>query len=117
MIAASSLPVSVDAVALAAFCARWNVAELAVFGSALRDGFGPDSDVDLLVTFRDGARHGLFALAEMEVELEVLFGREVDLVTRRSVEESRNWIRRRAILGSAVPLDTRAAGEAAHAAG
>ena len=117
MIAASALPVRVDTVALAAFCDRWKVAELAVFGSALSDAFGPESDVDLLVTFGGDARHGLFALAEMEAELEALFGREVDLVTRRSVEESRNWIRRRAILESAVPLDTRASGEASHAAG
>lgn len=115
MITASDLPVSVDAEALAAFCGRWRVEELAVFGSALGENFGPESDVDLLVTFEEGARHGLFAVAEMEAELERLFGRRVDLITRRSVEESPNWIRRRAILGSAVPLRVRAQDEASHA--
>lgn len=116
MITASSLPIKVDAVALAALCDRWKVAELAVFGSVLGERFGPHSDIDLLVTFRDDARHGLFAVAEMEAELEALFGRGVDLVMRRAVEESPNWIRRRAILESAMTLDTRASGEAADAA-
>ena len=78
--------------------------ELALFGSVLRDDFGPDSDVDLLVAFAPGARPSLFDLVEMEAELAELVGRGVDLVTRRSVEESDNWIRRRAILDSAVPL-------------
>jgi uncharacterized protein len=124
MIDASSFPVSVDPVALAAFCSRWRIAELAVFGSVLREDFGPDSDVDLLVTFDAGARHGLagarhglFALAEMELELEGLFGRDVDLVTRRSVEESANWIRKRAILDTAVPLEVQPPRNALHAAG
>ena len=90
--------------ALAAFCARWKVAELALFGSALRDDFGPESDVDLLVTFAPDARWSLFDHVRMQDELEVLFGREVDLLTRRAVEESHNWIRRKAILSSAVPL-------------
>lgn len=89
---------------LRAFYQRWGVAELALFGSVLRDDFRADSDVDIIVTFVPDARHGLFDLMAMEEELAVLFGRPVDLVTRRSVEESDNWIRRRAILDSAVAL-------------
>lgn len=89
---------------LAAFCRRWGVRHLALFGSVLREDFRPDSDIDVLVTFAEGVRHGLFALAEMEDELSRLLGRRVDLVTRRAIEESDNWIRRRAILESAVPV-------------
>ena len=91
--------------ALAAFCRRWQITELALFGSALRDDFGPDSDVDLLVSFAPDARHSLFDLVAMEEELEELLGREVDLVERAGIEKSDNWIRRRAILSSAEPLD------------
>ncbi|HEX2517321.1 MAG TPA: nucleotidyltransferase family protein [Chloroflexota bacterium] len=89
---------------LAAFYRRWEVAELALFGSVLRDDFHPDSDVDVLVAFSPGARRGLFDLVEMEDELTSIFGRRVDLVTRRTVEESDNWIRRLAILDAALVL-------------
>jgi predicted nucleotidyltransferase len=86
---------------VAAFCRRWKVRELAVFGSALREDFGPDSDVDLLVTFEPDANWGLLEQTTMESELAALLGRKVDLVSRRAVEQSTNWIRRQAILDSA----------------
>ena len=86
---------------LAAFCKRWQISELALFGSVLRDDFGPDSDVDVLVRFLPEAEHGLFEMVAMEEELSQLLGRKADLVSRRAVEQSRNYIRRRAILGSA----------------
>jgi predicted nucleotidyltransferase len=86
---------------LAALCRRWKVRELAVFGSALRVDFGPDSDVDLLVTFEPDANWGLLEQTTMESELAALLGRKVDLVSRRAVEQSTNWIRRQAILDSA----------------
>jgi len=86
---------------LAAFCERWQISELALFGSVLRDDFGPESDVDVLVSFLLAAEHGLFELVDMEEELGQLLGRKVDLVDRRAVERSRNYIRRRAILDSA----------------
>ena len=86
---------------IAAFCRRWQVVELALFGSALRDDFGPDSDIDLLVSFDPDARPTLFDVVRMQEELSQVLGRKVDLVTRRAVETSRNYIRRRAILGSA----------------
>lgn len=85
---------------LAAFCRRWKVAELSLFGSALRDDFGPESDIDLLVTFVPEARWSLLDHVRMQEEARILFGREVDLVTRRAVERSPNPIRRRAILES-----------------
>jgi uncharacterized protein len=96
-----SLHIEVDRRALAAFCRRWMITELAFFGSVLRDDFGPDSDVDVLVTFSPGSGRSLFERVEMRDELSQLLGRPVDLVSRRAIEDSRNWIRREAILGSA----------------
>jgi uncharacterized protein len=97
--------VPLDRARLAAFCRHWGVAELALFGSVLRDDFRPDSDVDVLVSFAPEVQRTLFDLVDMEDELARIFGRKVDLVTRRAIEESQNWIRRRTILRSAVPLD------------
>ena len=85
---------------ITSFCERWQVTQLAVFGSALREDFGPDSDIDLLVSFDEGARHTLFDMVRMEEELKKIFGRDVDLVERAGVEQSRNHIRREAILQS-----------------
>ena len=75
--------------------------ELARFGSALRDDFGPKSDVDLLVSFAEDARPTLFDMVEMQQELESMLDRKVDLVSRRGIETSRNYLRRNAILSSA----------------
>ena len=86
---------------IAAFCERWQVTELALFGSVLRDDFGPDSDIDVLVSFEDSARHTLFDMVRMEEELKALFGREVDLVSRRGIERSSNQLRREAVLDTA----------------
>jgi predicted nucleotidyltransferase len=74
--------IDVDAQALAAFCHRHAIRRLALFGSALGNDFGPESDVDLLVEFQPGQIPGLLKLAAMELELAELFGgREVDLRT------------------------------------
>ena len=86
---------------LAAFCERWQVTRLALFGSVLRDDFGPDSDIDVLAGFDEAARHTLFDLDRMEEELRDIFGRDVDLVSWRGVETSPNRLRRNAILQSA----------------
>ena len=86
---------------VAEFCRHWKITELAVFGSVLGDSFRPDSDVDLLVTFADGARWSLFDHVEMEEELSRLLGRKVDLVSRRAIERSKNWMRKNAILSAA----------------
>jgi hypothetical protein len=66
---------------LAEFCGRHGIRRLAFFGSVLRDDFGPDSDVDVLVEFDPRARVGLITLAAMELELGALLGRTVDLRT------------------------------------
>ena len=86
-----------------AFCQRWKIKELSFFGSILRDNFRPSSDIDVLVTFSPEADWSLFDHLNMEEELSSIFHREVDLVSRRAIERSTNWIRRRDILGSAEP--------------
>jgi predicted nucleotidyltransferase len=90
--------IPIDHEKLAAFCRRWKITEFSLFGSVLREDFRPDSDVDVLVSFAQDAHWGLFDLCRMEDELREMFGREVDLVSRRAVEEGRNWIRRKHIL-------------------
>ena len=87
---------------LAEFCKKWKIKELSLFGSVLRDDFGPESDIDVLVSFATGADWGLLDHLQMEEELKAIFGRSVDMVTRRSIERSDNWIRRKAILESAI---------------
>ena len=67
---------------IAEFCKRNRIRRLALFGSVLRDDFGPDSDVDVLVEFEPGTRVGMIRLAAMEFELGDLLGRKVDLNTK-----------------------------------
>lgn len=97
------LRIPVDRPALQELCLRWKVAELSFFGSVLTDEFGADSDVDVLVSFRNDADWSLMDLVRMEEELTRLIGREVDVVERSSIEASHNWIRRKDILESAEP--------------
>jgi len=85
---------------LAEFCRRWKISELAFFGSVLRDDFRSNSDIDLLVSFSPKAKISLFDLVHMQNELEEIFGREVDLVERRVIEKSENYIRRKNILSN-----------------
>ncbi len=84
--------------ALEAFCRRWRIQELSIFGSALREDFRPGSDVDVLVVFEPGATWSFRDWLQMIRELEAIFGRKVDLVERRLVEQSKNYIRRKHIL-------------------
>lgn len=86
------------------FCRRWKVREFSLFGSVLGDEFRPDSDVDVIVDFEPDAKRTLFDLASMTDELKAILGSEVDLVTRKAVEQSRNYIRRKAILSSVETL-------------
>jgi len=86
---------------ITAFCRKWQITELSLFGSVLREDFRPDSDIDVLVVFSPEAKHSLFDLVYMEHELKELFGRDVDLVEKQAVERSENYIRRKHILDSA----------------
>jgi predicted nucleotidyltransferase len=92
--------VTVSADRITDFCRRWKVAELALFGSVLRGDFGPDSDVDVLVSFAPEVRWSLFDLVVMQSELEAILGREVDLVELTAVEQAENYIRRKSILSN-----------------
>ena len=100
------------------FCSKWNIKELSVFGSALTDKFNKDSDIDILVSFYDNSHYGSIDTgiielkniffdvnkadlkAESKAELQKIFGREVDLVTRKSVERSPNFLRSNSILSN-----------------
>jgi predicted nucleotidyltransferase len=86
---------------LKSFCDRWQITELSLFGSILRDDFHPDSDIDLLAVFAPEAEWGLLDHAQMQQELEALCGRKIDLISKRSIERSTNWIRRQEILSTA----------------
>lgn len=79
-------------------CQKYLVKELAVFGSALTSDFRNDSDIDLLYIFHDKAEHSLFSKVRMKEEFEELFGRPVDLISRRAIENNRNLYKRKAIL-------------------
>ena len=86
-----------DQAELEQFCQEWHVAELALFGSVLRDNFRDDSDVDILVTLRPDATLDLFDWITMREELRAIFGRPVDLVEKSGL---RNPYRREEILST-----------------
>jgi predicted nucleotidyltransferase len=73
--------IAVPEEALAEYCRAHGVRWLAFFGSVLRDDFGPDSDVDVLVEFEPGRTPGLVGMAAMEIDLGRILGRKVDLRT------------------------------------
>lgn len=81
-------PIEFDPHAIADFCRRHRIRKLAFFGSVLRDDFGPDSDVDILVEFESDKTIGLFGLYDLEQELsQMLGGRTVDLNTPESLSK------------------------------
>ena len=83
------------------FCRRWQVNEFCLFGSVLSDNFGSKSDVDVMVQFDPAACPTFSGLDQMELELKELFCRKIDLITRKGIEASRNYLRRNEILSSA----------------
>ncbi|PNW39885.1 UNVERIFIED_CONTAM: DNA polymerase subunit beta [Euhalothece sp. KZN 001] len=83
------------------FCQRWQITELALFGSVLRDDFSPESDIDILVTFDENFKRGLDETLQIQEELEGLFGRKVDLIIKSAIARSYNWLRSQYILNSA----------------
>ena len=83
---------------IAEFCKRWSITEFSVFGSVLRDDFRPDSDIDVLVSIDLQAQTGLLEIAKMQIELENIFKRSVDMIEK---EELRNPYRRNEILSTA----------------
>ena len=67
------------------FCVNWQVIEFALFGSVLRDDFLPDSDIDVMVKFDTQAHPTFLNLEEMEQELQIIFKRKTDLITRQGI--------------------------------
>ena len=87
--------VQLDPESLAEFCRKWRIRELSIFGSALRDDFGPESDLDFLVSFQPETEFDSFDLIDMKEELEGRYGRSVDLIEKEAL---RNPWRKREIL-------------------
>jgi uncharacterized protein len=90
------------------FCEKWQIAELALFGSVLRDDFRIDgedpSDIDFLYLFSEGAEYSLFDVMHLQEELESMLHRKVDFVSKTAIQSSRNWLRRKEILGSGMVI-------------
>jgi predicted nucleotidyltransferase len=89
--------IQIDREKICAFCTKWKIKEFALFGSVLREDFGADSDVDVLISFSDDADWSLYDWIDMIEELKNIFGREVDLVEKGTI---RNPFRRHAILNN-----------------
>jgi hypothetical protein len=79
------------------FCLKWKVTEMSLFGSVISKNFRPDSDIDVLVSFKDNAGWSLFDFVDMIDELKAIFGRKVDLVEKDSLK---NPFRRQSILSA-----------------
>jgi uncharacterized protein len=77
---------------------------LALFGCVLQPDFRPDSDVDVLVTFADDADWGLLAHVQMQQDPAAILQRPIDLISKRALERSPNWVRRDVILNAAQVL-------------
>jgi predicted nucleotidyltransferase len=93
------LPIRFDPEQLAEFCRRNHIRRLALFGSVLRDDFGPDSDVDVLVEYEPGAKVGLLDMAGQEIELAEHIGRKVDL---RTAEDLSRYFRDEVVANAVV---------------
>jgi uncharacterized protein len=91
---------------IANLCRRFHVRRLEVFGSAARaeDFDAQRSDADLLIEFEPGAEPSFAGFLDLKDALEQALGRPVDLVERRTIEQSRNYLRRRRILREAEPI-------------
>jgi len=83
------------------FCDRWQIIEFALFGSVLRDDFSSKSDIDCLVKFSEKSDWSLFDRVQMQQELALIMNRRVDLINKRAIECSHNWIRKKEILNTA----------------
>lgn len=100
MAAPPRIPLPMEAIK--AFCEKYGVAELSVFGSVLRDDFRPDSDIDFLVRFQgNDAGPWMSKFDELADDLSSLLGRKIDVVDRGGIEQSPNYLRRKHILDSA----------------
>ena len=96
-----TLKISLPLEKIADFCQRWSIERLEVFGSALRDDFRPESDLDFVATYLPKARWSLLDRVRMKLELESMLGREVDLLNRRALDKPQARQRAARILAQA----------------
>ncbi|GBF81347.1 nucleotidyltransferase family protein [Aphanothece sacrum] len=96
-----TLPIEISTTKITKFCQQWQITELSLFGSILREDFHDNSDIDILVTFFPKAQWSLLDFVRMEDQLETIFHCKVDLVMKQSIEQSDNWLRKQEILGTA----------------
>ena len=99
--------IDLDSEGIRAFCKKWKIKELCVFGSILRDDFRPDSDIDFLVRFEELDEEDewdLFDVIHMQEELEGIVGRKVDFVDRSGIEENSNRFLRDGVLSNVEPV-------------
>lgn len=85
---------------LETICVKWGIKELSVFGSVNTDKFTAESDIDILIDFNQGVSIGYLRYYQLYKELESLFGRKIDLLTKRSVLKSRNVYLRESVLST-----------------
>jgi predicted nucleotidyltransferase len=95
------LKIAVPRLEVERFCKRWKIVKFSFFGSVLRKDFNANSDIDVLVEFSNNVSWSLLDHAAMEEELSEIFNRQVDIVNKKVVKNSRNWIRKQNILESA----------------
>jgi predicted nucleotidyltransferase len=86
------------------FCQENYICELSVFGSILTNKFNPESDIDFLVTYSPFAKRGLLEKISLKEKLEKMCDRKVDLVSKKAIENSSNWLKKQEILNSAEVL-------------
>lgn len=91
---------SIPQVEIRQFCKRWKITRLELFGSAVEGKFSKTSDIDLLVEFDRTFHRTLSDQIKMEEELEEIFGREVDFIVRKTIENSPNPYKRNNILNN-----------------
>lgn len=87
--------ISIDKTRIEAFCQKWKVSEMALFGSVLREDFGPESDVDVMIEFEPNMPWSLYDWIDMIDELSEIFGRKVDLISKKGL---RNPYRKKTIM-------------------
>ena len=93
--------VDLHSTAIRDFCRKWKIKELSVFGSVIRDDFGPGSDIDFMVDYEDEADWDLLDHFHMQDELALIVGREVDILDREGLESSENRFLKKEIFSTA----------------
>lgn len=106
----SKIKIEIPLKEIETFCKKWKVSEFALFGSVLREDFDfKESDLDIILEYNNDAKWTLFHVVRMRDELKEIFGREVDLVSKRAIERSLNPFRKKEILESAKVIYAKAA--------